>query len=110
MPSDPSRQQPAPWEEIYKIYPRKVGKPAAIKAIRTALKTTPAEVLLAATKRYAAHVMTWPIQDRQYIPYAGTWFHQRRWEDEETFQSRGGGGRPAGYNAPGSKLEDPGKF
>ena len=66
-------------EAIYEAYPRKVGKQQALKAIGKALKSVTFEALLAKTKAYAASRQG---QDPQYTPHPGTWFGQRRWEDE----------------------------
>ncbi|MCX6925955.1 MAG: hypothetical protein NT154_22525, partial [Verrucomicrobia bacterium] len=41
-------------EDIYAAYPRKVGKPAAIRVIQRALKAHTAEFLLERTKLFAA--------------------------------------------------------
>ena len=66
-------------ESIYQEYPRKVSKPAGIKAIKNALKTHPAEYLLEKVKAYSA-ATGW--KDRQFIPHPATWFNGRRWEDD----------------------------
>lgn len=80
--------EPKPEDRIYDSYPRRIGKPAALKAIRLALKTTPFETLADAVGRYALLTARWPAPDRQFIPHPATWFNQRRWEDPETFAPR----------------------
>lgn len=106
-----------PAETIYSAYPRRCGKPAALKAIRAALKTTPFEILLGHTRSYAAAISLWPVADRQFVPHPATWFNQRRWEDAETFAVRAARGPAAagvfrpGYNqAPVDPNEDPTKL
>ena len=73
----PSSDQLA--ESIYQEYPRKVKKPAGIKAIKNALKTHPAEFLLERVKTYASAI-GW--QERRFIPHPATWFNEMRWEDD----------------------------
>ena len=67
-------------ETIYKLYPRKVGKPGALKAIKAALKKESAEFLALQTKKFAAspYVATKP----EFIPHPATWFNQERYNDE----------------------------
>ena len=66
--------------EIYKIYPLKKAKPAALKAIGKALKKTDSETLKKSIKNYQAEC------ERTQTPFAypATWFNQERWEDEPT--------------------------
>lgn len=64
---------------LYRAYPRKVARGAAIKAIKRALRKEEFEVLMEAVTEYAA---AREGQDRQYTPYPATWFNQERWEDD----------------------------
>jgi hypothetical protein len=68
---------------IYAAYPKKVGRAAAIKAIKAAIKAgvDPAR-LHERTKAYAAAVAKWPAEDRAYIPNPATWYNQGRWDDD----------------------------
>lgn len=63
---------------IYAAYPRKVGRPAALKAICRALEKIPFDDLLKAVEAYAADQAG---KDAQYIPHPTTWFNQERWAD-----------------------------
>jgi hypothetical protein len=65
--------------EIYKLYPKKVGKDAAFKAIVKAMSKTDAETLIEAVTAFA-HAKK--DADPQYIPNPATWFNQCRWEDD----------------------------
>lgn len=67
-------------EEIYKAYPRKVGKPAALKAIIAAIKTTKISPpdLLAKTKEFA---LASQGKEEHFIPHPATWFNQHRFAD-----------------------------
>lgn len=66
---------------VYAAYPRKVGRPAAIKAIIRALDKMPFKELLKAVEAYAAEQVG---KDPQYIPHPTTWFNQERWADKPT--------------------------
>jgi hypothetical protein len=65
---------------IYDAYPRKVGKPAALRAIAAALKKgADPEELLEITKSFAK---VWEGEaDKTYCPHPATWFHQERFRD-----------------------------
>lgn len=66
-------------DEIYQVYPRKVGKPKAIKAINKALtQTTPLDLLIK-VKQYAELVAD---KDKKYIPHPATWFNEERYNDD----------------------------
>lgn len=75
-------------EGIYKAYPKKVGKPLALKAIRKALKDHDGAELLHSTQAFAA--MWASVKDKDYCPNPATWFHQQRFNDDpETWKPRG---------------------
>jgi hypothetical protein len=67
-------------EEIYSVYPKKVGKPVALRAIRRALAKQPFSYLLERTKLYA-QTCTSPAE---FIPHPSTWFNQERFNDDPT--------------------------
>lgn len=69
-------------EAIYKAYPKKIAKAAALKAIGKALAKTAPEKLLTATLSYAAAVEKWPDDDKRFIPYPATWFNRGSYEDD----------------------------
>ena len=65
--------------EIYSRYPRKVGKPIAIRAIVKALQSKPMAELLELTTKFAqANIGA----DPQFIPHPSTWFNQERFNDD----------------------------
>ena len=71
-------------EAIYAIYPKKVGKTAALKAIVKVLKSgsiTELE-LQASVKAYRDAVAKWPEQDTPFVPHPATWFNQGRYADD----------------------------
>ncbi len=66
-------------EAIYQWYPKKVGRGAALKAIKNAMKDASVEMLTAAVKAMAE---AWKDQEsKQYCPNASTWFNQKRYTD-----------------------------
>ena len=65
-------------EEIYFIYPKKVGKPKAKAEIRKALRTNLPEYL---KDRTAAFAKT-QNGDLKYCPHPSTWFSQARFNDD----------------------------
>jgi hypothetical protein len=67
----------APFEDFWGVYPRKVGKGAARKAYRHALKRASHAEILAGAKAYAASK-----PDPQFTAHAATWLNADRWLDE----------------------------
>jgi hypothetical protein len=74
---------PSP-EDIYKAYPRKVGKAAAIKAINKALRVSNRSSIgmLLVVQQYAKAVATWPENEKQFIPHPATWFNRGSYDDD----------------------------
>jgi hypothetical protein len=76
-------------EAIYRVYPKKVGKPVAIKAILKALKKTSYDALLEAVKKFS---VVWNGNSLDYCPHPSTWFNQERYKDDpETWVPRKNG-------------------
>lgn len=77
-------------ETLYAAYPRKVGREAALLAIRRALSRldgkvpvsgkSPAEWLM---ERLDAFKKASDGNDRKFIPHCSTWFNQARYFDED---------------------------
>lgn len=81
-------------EQIYEAYPRKVGRPDALKKIKTAVKNFPAGFILQRTREFAAN---WEGRDLDYCPYPSTWFNQQRFNDDPKTWKRNeanGNGKP----------------
>jgi hypothetical protein len=72
--------EPITADQIYKAYPRKVGRPVAIKAIEKAMAKIPPAELLAAVEAYAK---TRQNEDPKFTPHPSTWFNQERWSDDD---------------------------
>jgi hypothetical protein len=65
-------------EEIYQQYPKKVAKPAALRAITTALKSNDAAMLLEKTIAFSK---LWG-SDLKFCPNPATWFNGERYNDD----------------------------
>ena len=74
-----SKQRPAPEDSvaasIYALYPRKVARAAALKAIKKALVENPDIDMSEAVTEYAKATSTWKESDKTYIPYPASWFN-----------------------------------
>lgn len=71
-------------EKIYQAYPYKVGKPAALRAIAKAMKSTPPERLLEITRAFADR----KNGDAAFVPHPATWFNQERYNDDPSTWER----------------------
>lgn len=68
------------FEEIWKLYPRKVGKsPALQKYIKARQEGVEYKTIKDGVKRYAEFVKG---KDEKYIRHGKTWFNQKGWDDE----------------------------
>ena len=67
------------FENWWTEYPKKVAKPAALKAWKGAISKTSIEVLLDSVKAYAAKNAN---TEQTYIANPATWLNQERWNDE----------------------------
>lgn len=71
------------FDRFWQAYPRKVGKPKAMKAFANLRVTeeTLSQMLAAITQQTKA--LGWEDKSKwKYIPHPTTWLNQRRWEDE----------------------------
>lgn len=71
---------PSPEDVIYEAYPKKVGKPDAMKAIKRALRRCPFDKILEQTKKFCL-IITESGKDLKYVPNPSTWFNQDRFND-----------------------------
>lgn len=80
-PSTPSvRMFEQNFSDFWSMYPRHVGKPAAKKALRAALRKDAAAVIAIGLD---AWVKAWTAAgtEAEFIPYPATWLNQERWND-----------------------------
>lgn len=68
------------FEEFWKMYPRKVGKPAARRALTAACKKEAPAAIATALQRW---IESWKASgtEEQFIPHPATWLNQERWND-----------------------------
>jgi len=71
-------------EEIYRAYPRRVGKKKALASIKSALKEKDFAFLLERVQTFARAV---DGQEEKWIPLPTTWFNQGRYDDDEAMWS-----------------------
>jgi hypothetical protein len=78
----PKGEPSAQCESLYRLYPRHVGKKAALKAIVKALQKKPFDELLLAVQAFCRKCSAEGTEE-QFIPHPATWFNAGRYEDEE---------------------------
>ncbi|HEY1051552.1 MAG TPA: YdaU family protein, partial [Prosthecobacter sp.] len=100
-------------ESVYMLYPLKVAKKAAIKAIVKVLqegRITELE-LQRVVKLYAEATSKWSEQDRTYIPHPATWFNRGSYmDDPATWTRRPSQAEKKGRGAGGANAEPPPLF
>jgi hypothetical protein len=74
-------RDPEQFETFWTVYPRKVAKQAAEKALTKALKEDSIETIAAGELRWVEYWRNTRTESR-YIPYAGTWLNQRRYLED----------------------------
>lgn len=75
------------FDVFWKLYPRKVGKAAALKKFETKVKDADTfDAVIAGLGLHIKHVFN--LTEPQYIPHAVTWLNQDRWQDEVTPDAR----------------------
>lgn len=70
--------------EVYALYPLKVARPDAIRAISKAIRGHGFEFVKERTALFAAIRPRETAHDFPSIPYPSTWFNQERFADDET--------------------------
>lgn len=77
----------AEFEEVWQAYPRKERKNDALKAYVAARKAgEDKDTILAGIARYKAKIAA-EKTEAKYIAQGGTWFNQRRWQDDYEAQT-----------------------
>jgi hypothetical protein len=71
-------------DEIWEAYPRKVNKPAGMKAITRAIKATypDQQRILTATRLFAEKWKGVPATSMEFVPHPATWFNGERYNDD----------------------------
>lgn len=71
---------PSQFEELWELFPRKVGKDDAFRSWKKNRGRVDHEVLKTAISKHAALVAG---KEKQFIPHPATWLNDGRWQDEE---------------------------
>lgn len=78
VPGEPSTA----FERFWSLYPRKVAKPAAVKAWAALAPDAALVDRIVAAVTVQRGWPQWQRDGGQFIPHPATWLHARRWEDE----------------------------
>ncbi len=68
------------FKRFWNIYPRRVGKPQALKAFK---KQNPKIEDLEKALAWQVKSEQWQKDGNQFVPHPATYLNQRRWEDEQ---------------------------
>lgn len=86
------------FDEVWALYPRKVGRRKAETIIKTLISKNPpafGRELLEKVKAYAEAVRRWPAGQEQFIPHPSTWFNRGSYDDDPaTWVRTNTNGRP----------------
>lgn len=78
-----SRHQDEGFDQFYQAYPKRVAKPAALKAWRAQkVKQEEIQTILRDIERKSASA-DWQKDDGKFVPMPSTYLNQRRWEDQQ---------------------------
>ena len=71
------------FEQLWKIYPRKIGKKKAFDSYKKArkIKKIPYETIEKGLYKYIAYLEQQGTEE-QFIQHASTWFNQEKWQDD----------------------------
>lgn len=82
---EPSQPEPVDlFEDFWKAYPKKAGKPAARKAWAKAIRKAPPEIIIERARRYAAWLADADAKTfRPHPKHPQGWLNDERWNDAE---------------------------
>lgn len=83
-----NNQEPEGFTQFWSVYPKKVAKPAALKAFRSAKINGHLPEVIADIEA-KKETPDWKKNDGQFVPNPATYINQRRWEDGATEQPSG---------------------
>jgi len=72
------------FASFWQTYPKKIAKPAALKAYRAAKVKDPLLGIILSDIETRKQSDDWTKENGKYIPNPATYLNQRRWEDGET--------------------------
>ncbi len=95
-------------EQVYALYPKKVGKEDALRAITAALKKHELSYLLGKTNQFKECVESWPTAYRYFqdggdrCPHPASWFNAGRYADDPREWKRHGA-----HKSPENRIAPP---
>lgn len=94
------------FEILWKMYPRKQGKPKALNAYIKARKNgTTFEEVKQGIENYCKHIKA-KQTETEYIKHGSTWFNNRCWTDEYDYTPRSGKPATKQKRSDGSEYAD----
>lgn len=90
------------FEVFWAVWPRKVAKPAAVKAFERAARRAAPESIVEGARRFAADPNLPGKGEERFIPHPATWLNEDRWNDPALPQR---GGRSSGAQRDANALE-----
>lgn len=79
----PSKTDNKLFDRFWKAYPRKEGKPKALRTFEKLKITEETLELVMAELARQAKLKDWKHINTKYIPMAQTWLNRRDWEEEQ---------------------------
>lgn len=64
---------------FWELYPRKIAKPAALKAWRSAVKRADSDTILGGLRLQLGELCA---REKGFVPHPATWLNQDRWQDQ----------------------------
>jgi len=86
-PKAPKGAEPVGFDEFWKTYPKKVAKPAAMKAWRRINPNDETFRKIMESVKSQSVSADWTKDGGQYIPHPATYLNGRRWEDDVLFST-----------------------
>lgn len=85
--SHSSEELKSDFEKLWKLYPRKKGKDAALKHYKKAIKSgSTNKQIQAGIMAYRKEIETQGVKE-EFIKHGSTWFSNHGWEDEYTYSN-----------------------
>jgi hypothetical protein len=98
------------FEDIWKIYPRKIGKPNAEKSyIKARKEGTTKEEVLEGLNRYNKYIRA-NKTEAKYIKHGSTWFNQHGWTDDYNINDTSSTGPALTLNEDGDWVDSSGSI
>ena len=94
------------FDEFWSLYPRKVGKQAALKAWRKIRPDADLHAKIVAAVNSQKTTEQWTIENGRFVPNPTTWLNQGRWDDELPKGNGQSGGRQGPYVSERDRIKE----